>query len=59
MIRAYTADDLDPANTLALVSNWLGHSDPAHTYWYVENIPELLAFAAGRRDTLNRTEHQP
>ena len=58
MIRAYTAEGSSPANTLALVSNWLGHSDPSHTYWYIQNIPELLALAAGRRDTPNRTENQ-
>jgi integrase len=56
MIRAYTTDGPDPANTLALVSNWLGHSDPAHTYWYIQNVPELLALAAARRDITNPTE---
>jgi len=48
MIRAYTADDGDPATTMGLLAVWLGHSDPAHTYWYLQAVPELLALAAAR-----------
>lgn len=47
MIRAYTADG-DPAATLGLLAVWLGHSDPSHTYWYIQAVPELLALAANR-----------
>lgn len=56
MIRAYITEGLNPANTLALASNWLGHVDPAHTYWYIQNVPELLALAAGRRDDFTETK---
>ncbi len=35
-----------------LLATWLGHSDPSHTYWYVEAVPELLALAAHRTTTL-------
>lgn len=47
MIAAYTRGT-DPARTLALLSTWLGHTGPEHTYWYLSAVPELLAAAAGR-----------
>lgn len=51
MIRAYTTDDGDPAARLGLLATWLGHSDPAHTYWYVQAVPELMSLAATRRNS--------
>ena len=48
MIQAYTADDGNPAARLSLLATWLGHSDPSHTYWYIQAVPELLALAANR-----------
>ena len=33
---------------LPLLSTWLGHADPRHTYWYLSVAPELLALAAER-----------
>ncbi|WP_310961219.1 site-specific integrase [Nocardioides terrisoli] len=33
---------------LSLLSTWLGHVDPANTYWYLSASPELMA-AAGQR----------
>lgn len=51
MIRAYTTDRGDPAATLSLLATWLGHSDPSHTYWYIQAVPELLALAANRMNT--------
>lgn len=47
MIAAYT-HNTDPARTLTLLSTWLGHTSPEHTYWYLSAVPELLAAAAGR-----------
>jgi integrase/recombinase XerD len=40
---------------LPLLSTFLGHVDPADTYWYLEGAPELLALAAER---LERTWEQ-
>ncbi|MBT2551738.1 tyrosine-type recombinase/integrase [Arthrobacter sp. ISL-5] len=51
MIQAYTSDDGNPAARLSLLATWLGHSDPSHTYWYIQAVPELLALAANRMDT--------
>jgi integrase/recombinase XerD len=33
---------------LPLLSTYLGHTDPRHTYWYLSGAPELLALAAER-----------
>ena len=35
---------------LPLLSTYLGHVDPAHTYWYLQAVPELLALVAPRLD---------
>jgi integrase/recombinase XerD len=47
MIDAYRSDR-DPARTLTLLSVWLGHSNPADTYWYLQAAPEIAAVAARR-----------
>lgn len=57
MMRAYTSEGGDPANMLGLLANWLGHSDPSHTYWYIQAVPELLALAAERLTSLTIMEH--
>jgi integrase len=36
---------------LTLISTYLGHVDPAGTYWYLSASPELLAIAAQRLET--------
>jgi hypothetical protein len=33
-----------------MLSTYLGHSDVAHTYWYIAGIPELLQLVT---DTLS------
>lgn len=38
----------DVAARLPLLSTYLGHVQPASTYWYLSATPELLAVAAGR-----------
>jgi len=43
-------DGLDVQARLPLLSTLLGHTKPAHTYWYLSAVPELLALAAERRD---------
>jgi integrase len=35
---------------LPLLTTYLGHQDPAHTYWYLQAAPELLALVAQRLD---------
>jgi hypothetical protein len=38
----------DPEREMIKLSTYLGHSEPAHTYWYIEAAPELLALASER-----------
>lgn len=47
MVAAYTHGTA-PDRTLGLLSTWLGHTGPEHTYWYLTAVPELLAAAARR-----------
>jgi integrase len=47
MIDAYRYGR-DPARTLTLLSVWLGHSNPADTYWYLQAAPEIAAVAVQR-----------
>ena len=37
----------DPERVLSLLATWLGHSDTAHTYWYLTATGEVMARAAG------------
>lgn len=41
-------DGADARAGMAVLSTYLGHADPAATYWYLSAAPELLALAAGR-----------
>lgn len=41
-------DDLDVGARLPLLSTYLGHVNPAATYWYLSAAPELLALAGHR-----------
>jgi len=41
------ADGGNPDRVLSLLATWLGHSDAAHTYWYLTATGELMALAAG------------
>lgn len=40
--------DQDVGRRLALLATYLGHSDPAATYWYLSAAPELMHLAADR-----------
>jgi hypothetical protein len=37
---------------LPLLTTYLGHQDPANTYWYLQATPELLTIVAKRLDGL-------
>ena len=47
MLDAYAAGQ-DGQVRLTLISTYLGHVDPAGTYWYLSASPELLGLAAQR-----------
>jgi len=40
----------DPAREMIKLTTYLGHTTPAHTYWYIEAVPELLDLASSRLD---------
>lgn len=46
MTAAY-AHHGDPDRVLSLLASWLGHTDAAHSYWYLTATGELMARAAG------------
>lgn len=43
-------DGADVAARMPTLSTYLGHTNPADTYWYFTAVPELLAYAANRLD---------
>ena len=47
----------NPDRVLSLLATWLGHSDAAHTYWYLTATPDLMALAAGMLEP--EKERQP
>ncbi len=47
MLDAYRAGE-DVEGKVALLSTYLGHVDPANTYWYLQAAPELMALAGER-----------
>jgi hypothetical protein len=44
----FYASGRDIAPMLPLLSTYLGHVNPASTYWYLQACPELMAAAADR-----------
>jgi integrase len=38
----------DPTREMIKLTTYLGHTTPAHTYWYIEAVPELLDLASRR-----------
>ncbi len=47
ILDAYQAGT-DAGHRLALLSTYMGHVDPANTYWYLQAAPELMALAGER-----------
>jgi integrase len=47
-LLSWYREERDLAPKLPLLSTFLGHVEPKHTFWYFEGTPELLALAAER-----------
>jgi integrase len=45
-------DGADVQARLPILSTWLGHVDPKSTYWYLQQVPELLTLAADRLESV-------
>ncbi len=50
LLDAYREDG-EVEGRLALLSTYLGHVDPAKTYWYLSGAPELMELAAQRLES--------
>ena len=50
-LLSWYRSDQDVQAKLPSLSTYLGHREPASTYWYLSAAPELLALAAARQDT--------
>lgn len=48
----------DATREMLKLTTYLGHCDPAHTYWYIEAVPELLQLASRRTVTALAKEEQ-
>jgi integrase len=46
-----TGENID--RRMPLLSTYLGHVDPASTYWYLEAVPELLELVSRRLEGLS------
>ncbi|MET9586133.1 tyrosine-type recombinase/integrase [Streptomyces sp. NPDC006539] len=53
LLHWYRTEDNVQAKIPSL-STYMGHREPACTYWYLSAAPELLALAAARRDGLRK-----
>jgi integrase/recombinase XerD len=40
----------DPTREMLKLTTYLGHALPAHTYWYIEAVPELLTLVSHRAE---------
>jgi integrase len=49
-MTGWHAAGADVAGRLPLLSLYLGHVNPAHTYWYLQAVPELISVLADRID---------
>jgi integrase/recombinase XerD len=49
-------DGVDVQSRLPALATYLGHSDPAYTYYYLSAAPELLACAAGLLDAAQEAQ---
>jgi integrase/recombinase XerD len=45
-------DGTDTQALLPVLSTYLGHVEPANTYWYLTAVPELMQLAAARLERL-------
>lgn len=49
----------DPAREMIRLTTYLGHTNPANTYWYIEAVPELLELASSRASASLAEEVRP
>jgi integrase/recombinase XerD len=42
----------DPAREMIRLTTYLGHTNPSHTFWYLEAVPKLLELAMARATSI-------
>ena len=55
MLNWYRSGE-DVGREMIKLTTWLGHASPAHTYWYLEAVPELLELASARMTGVSAEE---
>jgi integrase/recombinase XerD len=55
-VTRWYREGADVAALLPSLSTYLGHVDPAATYWYLTGSPELLGLAAQRLEATYEAE---
>ncbi|MFC1761303.1 tyrosine-type recombinase/integrase [Planctomycetota bacterium] len=48
---AWYRNGVDVEQKMPVLSTYLGHTNTAHTYWYLSSVPELLSLAVERLNT--------
>ena len=51
-----TASSVPPR--LPLLSTYMGHTHPRHTFWYLQAAPELMAIAGQRLEAAQEASHE-
>ena len=54
-VLGWYRDGADVAALLPRLSTYLGHVEPANTYWYLSAAPELMAVVGQRLDHYRRS----
>jgi integrase len=49
-LTGWHADGIDVERRLPVLSTYLGHLNPANTYWYCQAVPQLMGVVADRVD---------
>lgn len=57
-LRDWHAAGLAVQPRLGVLSAYLGHVNPAHTYWYFQAVPELMTVLGQRHDSHNASDGQ-
>lgn len=57
-LRDWHAQGLDVEPRLAVLSTYLGHVNPAHTYWYFQAVPDLMAVLVERTEQHDDNQHE-
>jgi integrase len=58
MLDAYH-QEVDAGARLGVLSTYLGHVDPANSYWYLQAVPELMSAAATRLEQHEEQQQWP